>query len=172
MSERAWICKGDRTTAGGVVTSGLETFTLLDKPIAFEGDSISCPACNSTGVIRCVGTRVPTTGPHGREMALEGDLCICLCNPPPRLVGSQTHSVTEGRADSPYRQPYLYDEQPRLIAPPIEGVPYYVETMDGRTFSGRVLDDGLLPRIDTHGEGEYSVYWGDEALARMEGSDA
>lgn len=99
MTQRAWIRKGDRTTANGVVTSGLETFTLLDQPIAFEGDSIACPACNSTGLIRCVGTRVPTTAPHGREMALEGDLCICLCNPPPRLIASQNHSSTEGHTD-------------------------------------------------------------------------
>jgi hypothetical protein len=53
------------------------------------------------------------------------------------------------------------------MAPPIEGVPYFIETMDGRTFSGRVGADGLLPRIDTYGEDEYKVLWGDEALAKM-----
>src|SRR6218665_1054568 len=107
MSQRAWICKGDRTTANGVVTTGLEKFTLRDKPVAFEGDSISCPACKSTGVIHCVDTRVPTIGPHGRKMALEGDLCICLCNPPPILVGSQTHSFTERSAEFSARTPWI-----------------------------------------------------------------
>jgi uncharacterized Zn-binding protein involved in type VI secretion len=184
MTQRAWIRKGDRTTANGVVTSGLETFTLLDQPIAFEGDSISCPACNSTGVIHCVGTRVPTTGPHGREMALEGDICICRCSPPPRLVGSQTHSYTEGNGelavapqsvppqDHQSRLNHFFDEQPELVAPPIEGVPYYVETMDGRTFSGHTGADGLLPRVVTQGEDEYTICWGDEALAKMEGDNA
>lgn len=64
----------------------------------------------------------------------------------------------------------LYDEQPKLVAKLIEGVPYYVETLDGRTFSGRTGVDGVLPRIDTKGEDDYWVYWGDEALAKMEGA--
>ena len=59
--------------------------------------------------------------------------------------------------------------QAQLAALPIEGVPYYVETKDGRTRSGRTVAGGLLPRIDSHGEDEYTVYWGDEALAKMHG---
>ena len=66
----------------------------------------------------------------------------------------------------------LYDEQLKLVTPSIEGVPYYIETMDGRTFAGRSGVDGLLPRIDTDGESEYVVHWGDEALAKMEGDGA
>jgi hypothetical protein len=67
---------------------------------------------------------------------------------------------------APLSHEYRYDEQAKLNAPPIERLPYFVETMDGRTFSGRAGPDGLLPRIDTYGEDEYTVYWGDEALAR------
>jgi hypothetical protein len=66
---------------------------------------------------------------------------------------------------APHEDPF--DEQTKLQAPRIEGMPYFAETMDGRTFSGRIGADGLLPRIDTHGEDEYTVLWGDEALARM-----
>jgi hypothetical protein len=66
---------------------------------------------------------------------------------------------------APHEDPL--DEQTQLQAPHAEGMPYFVETMDGRTFSGRIGPDGLLPRIDTHGEDEYTVVWGDEALARM-----
>ena len=65
-----------------------------------------------------------------------------------------------------------YDEQPQLVSPPIDGMPYHVVTTDGRRFSGRTGADGLLPRIDTFGEEEYAVYWGDEALAKMEGAQA
>jgi type VI secretion system secreted protein VgrG len=64
----------------------------------------------------------------------------------------------------------LYDEQPQLVAPPIEGVPWYIESGDGQTRSGRVGADGLLPRIETQKEEELTVYWGDEALAKMEGA--
>jgi hypothetical protein len=65
-----------------------------------------------------------------------------------------------------------HDERPQLVAPPIRGVPYYIETLDGRTFSGRAEADGLLPRIDTRTEDEYTLYWGDEALTKMEGGKA
>jgi hypothetical protein len=75
-----------------------------------------------------------------------------------RQTGSTAKSPTERR---------IYDEQPRLVAPPIEGVPYFIQTADGRTFTGRAGPGGLLPRVTTEDEGEYHVYWGDEALAKM-----
>lgn len=48
-------------------------------------------------------------------------------------------------------------------------VPYFIETKDGRKFSGRATADGTLPRIETYDAEEYAVYWGDDALAKMEG---
>lgn len=57
--------------------------------MAAEGDSVACPACNSIGVIAL-------TGPHhteilnGRNAALEGDLCLCKCSPPPHLIANQS----------------------------------------------------------------------------------
>jgi len=70
--------------------------------------------------------------------------------------------------------PLEYDEQVQFSATgnaALIGLPYYVETLDGRTFSGRAGADGLLLRVGTYGADEYAVYWGDEALARMAGSD-
>jgi hypothetical protein len=61
-----------------------------------------------------------------------------------------------------------FDEQTKLAADPIAGVPYFIETTDGRKFSGRTGADGLLPRIHSSGEDEYTVLWGDDALARMD----
>jgi hypothetical protein len=63
------------------------------------------------------------------------------------------------------------DEQPHLAISCIEGVPYFIETQDGRAFSGLTGADGLLPRIYTSGPSEYAVSWGDAALVkRREGS--
>lgn len=56
--------------------------------------------------------------------------------------------------------------------PPIGGVPYHIEILDRRTFSGCAAADGLLPRIDSLTEDEYTVYWGDEALTKMEAAKA
>lgn len=57
----------------------------------------------------------------------------------------------------PRKEQPPFDEQVKLVAPPIEGVPYHIETMDGRTFSGRAGAEGLLPRTATYGEDEYTV---------------
>ena len=59
-------------------------------PLAFEGDAVSCPACHSTGEILCDGPRWPKAGPDGRQTALSDDLCLCRCNPLPRLIASQS----------------------------------------------------------------------------------
>ena len=68
-----------------------------------------------------------------------------------------------------------YDEQVHLNVAgnaALIGLPYYIETIDLRTFSGRVDEHGLLPRIDTDDEDEYIVYWGDEALAKLKAQQA
>jgi hypothetical protein len=36
-------------------------------------------------------------------------------------------------------------------------VPYFIETRDGRKFQGRTGTGGLLPRIDTYGEDDYTL---------------
>ncbi len=63
----------------------------------------------------------------------------------------------------------LYDEQTRLNGQGAAGMPYRIETVDGRVLSGKVGANSLLPRIETIGDAEYEVYWGDEALARGAG---
>ncbi len=63
---------------------------------------------------------------------------------------------------------HSYDEQVLLMHQRADGLPYHIETMDGRVFSGRIGPDGLLPRVDTFGEDEYTVLWGDDALAKLQ----
>ena len=82
------ITTGATTTAGGEVISGLERTSFNGQMIAREGDRVACPACGTEGVIAL-------TGPHlheawgGRQAALEGDLCLCKCDPPPELIANQ-----------------------------------------------------------------------------------
>ncbi|MEQ5837945.1 PAAR domain-containing protein [Paraburkholderia acidicola] len=83
------IQTGDKTTSNGTVLARSTTLGLNDRNIAHENDDVACPACNSTGKIQCDGPRVPMKGPDGRRVALSDDLCICKCNPPPKLVASQ-----------------------------------------------------------------------------------
>ncbi len=98
MGKRFYIHVGDTTTSAGKVLTGLSTSTWHGIPNAFDGDAVECPKCKTIGHIRVVGSRVPSTGAHGRQRALSGDLCLCKCNPPPRLVASQDSAWTEGVA--------------------------------------------------------------------------
>ena len=85
---RHHITEGARTTADGVVTSASSAVSLNGVRLALEGDEISCHTCGSTGTIRCTGPRTAERY-DGKPVALEGDLCICNCATPPKLIPSQ-----------------------------------------------------------------------------------
>ncbi|MEW6759298.1 MAG: PAAR domain-containing protein [Pseudomonadota bacterium] len=91
MTIRYEITLGARTTAGGEVISADPFLKIDDTAVAHEGDSVSCPACNTIGVIRPDGPRLSDIS-NGKQVALSGDLCICKCSQPPRLIESQTCS--------------------------------------------------------------------------------
>ncbi len=63
-----------------------------DREQAYEYDDVWCPECQSMGHIVCDGPRLPNKGADGREGALSDDLCMCKCDPPPRLLSSQNTS--------------------------------------------------------------------------------
>ena len=86
--QRYFITRGAKTTAGGTVLEGLENYRINQVSIALEGHKVSCPACNTTGVIVCVGPRRSQTA-RGRNVALSNDICHCQCDPSPRLIANQ-----------------------------------------------------------------------------------
>lgn len=88
MAKRYYITLGASTTAGGTVISASSLLALDGVKVALEGDQVSCPACGSTGIIGLDGPRLSTRH-DGRQYALDGDLCLCRCDPPPRLVAVQ-----------------------------------------------------------------------------------
>lgn len=86
--KRHHITLGARTTADGIVTSATSPISIEGARIALEGDEIRCDTCGSTGLIQCIGPRVPEQW-NGKQVALENDLCICQCVPHPRLLSNQ-----------------------------------------------------------------------------------
>jgi uncharacterized Zn-binding protein involved in type VI secretion len=86
---RYHITLGASTTAGGKVTSASSYVSVNGVRIALEGDMISCPACKTIGKIACIASRIQETC-NGKQVALEDDLCICGCAPPPKLKSSQS----------------------------------------------------------------------------------
>jgi uncharacterized Zn-binding protein involved in type VI secretion len=89
MLRRFHITLGAKTTAGGVVKTASTISSINGVLMAIEGDLVDCPACKSQGVIQVVPPRLQDCY-NGKEFALGDDLCICKCNPPPKLIPSQT----------------------------------------------------------------------------------
>jgi uncharacterized Zn-binding protein involved in type VI secretion len=95
---------GDKSTAGGVVLEGAENCSHHGIPIAFIGAKVWCEGCESSGYIESVGPHHPATM-LGKQQALEGDICICKCSPPPVFSASQTsasHSWEDEWGDMGY----------------------------------------------------------------------
>jgi len=88
MTRRYDILRGDLTTLGGIVQGGDANDMVGHREQAYEGDPVWCPVCKSVGQIVCIGPRLSTTGPDGREAALSDDLCVCRCSPSPLLLPS------------------------------------------------------------------------------------
>ncbi len=94
MTLRFDICEGDTTTAGGKVYASSRDSLLDGRAVAYEGDPVWCPRCNTTGRILCTARRLTNKGVNGREQALSKDWCLCKCEPKPLLIASQQQSGT------------------------------------------------------------------------------
>lgn len=97
MAQRFYITLGATTSAGGRVTSASSGLALNGARTALEGDSVWCESCASNGVIALDAPREGARD-NGRQHALSGDLCLCRCDPPPRLVARQQGSILHGPA--------------------------------------------------------------------------
>jgi hypothetical protein len=178
---------GDKLERGGeILPYDGRGFTFGDagRQVALIGGFAYCEACKSTGTIAKSGgpRRIRFMG----ETAADGDVVLCNCATPPSIVATlagdswcddlaETMGVVTSSRKVAGGVPSVvvsgYDEQVRAVGRgAFEGYPYLVETSDGRTISGRLTKDGQLPRIYTDTAGDYSVYWGDEALARQDGA--
>ncbi|MGY2334172.1 S-type pyocin domain-containing protein [Pseudomonas sp. SDO528_S397] len=93
---------GAPTSAGGVVLTGCDSGFINNQGVAREGDRVFCPACNSTGVIANAGAyRVEIWA--GKQVALEGDVCVCQCSPAPVLIAHQQFMCQEIDDPQPVR---------------------------------------------------------------------
>ena len=81
MQKRYHITLGATTTTQGKVISASSAISINGARIALEDDMVYCPACNSEGLIKLDGPRVSESF-NQRQVALDGDRCICKCSPP------------------------------------------------------------------------------------------
>jgi uncharacterized Zn-binding protein involved in type VI secretion len=173
-----WIREGDRAACGGLVVEGDPLCRSDGRAYSFEGARIDCPTkcVIAEGFQRRTLTNRRHAVIHGMKTS-GGCPLISTINEFNGVVnetGAPVPTVFFRNAKGDWigvckraQEESPFDEQVKLAALPIEGIPYFIETHDGRKFSGRTGAGGLLPRIETYGEDEYAIWWGDEALARM-----
>ncbi|WP_241288452.1 PAAR domain-containing protein [Burkholderia stabilis] len=92
---RKFILKGDTTDHGGVVIDGIANSSFDGRELAYLGGAVFCAACKSPGVIVSDGGERTMTV-MGKVVALEHDLCQCLCTPQPKLIPSQATGTISG----------------------------------------------------------------------------
>lgn len=92
MLKRYYITLGATTTAGGTVVGATSRMSIDGVRVALERDKVQCGRCHAEGYIALDGPRLRSSF-NGRQHALSEDLCICKCNPPPRLVAAQRHAA-------------------------------------------------------------------------------
>ncbi len=161
---RYYLKVGDRSTAGGTVTEGIEGCYHHGTLITFLGAHVYCPACKSTGRIVAKGPRWPDNL-MGKNAALDGDLCVCRCDPPPVMLPSQNSMCQSFDAQAlerlgfgPIAAPLkkeaeaIYDEQIQFktsegIA--ISHIAYKLILSDGSIEEGMTDADGKTRRIAT-----------------------
>lgn len=85
---RSYLRVGDKSSVGGTVIDGISCCVHHGKQVTFLGASVLCPACGTTGVIAPAGPR-RNNNFMGKRPALDRDLCICKCSPPPTMIASQ-----------------------------------------------------------------------------------
>lgn len=71
---RAVICKGDRTSHGGTVTTGSSGFFIEDREMAVHGDMTRCPLCKGDFAI---DTGLDDYTDEGNGAVLEGMKALC-----------------------------------------------------------------------------------------------
>ena len=121
-----------------------------------------------------------------RVVVVDGDQVLCPCKKNRVIAGSNPgiflnitdEAATASSATAAHTSRGLsqrangFDEQVQPVArgAAVQDYPYYILAGDGRIFSGRVDASGRLPRIDAQSAGDYTVYWGDDALAKQQGN--
>jgi uncharacterized Zn-binding protein involved in type VI secretion len=97
--KRFYVTLGAKSTAGGVVTTATAPCTVNGVRVALEGDKVRCGACKTEGTIRATWPRMSERW-NGRQVALHNDICVCKCDPAPRLVAAQKHTGQTIAADA------------------------------------------------------------------------
>ncbi|MBN3764391.1 PAAR domain-containing protein [Burkholderia sp. Ac-20365] len=162
---------GDRTSTGGEVIGRSSMYDERGKMYARKGSKATCGTCK--GAWEIYGT-AGNWMDDGFPMVKDGDRVLCPCGKNVVFAyGGSNAFYSESRekattSSKPAQFPSpVYDEQVEAQTrhTALHGYPYLIEKADGQTLCGRVDGSGRLPRIHTESATEYTIHWGDDALA-------
>lgn len=179
--QRSYLKVGDKSSAGGTVIEGIPSVTHEGVELTFVGAQVSCPACKSVGHIVAKGPRLPGSM-MGKTRALEGDICLCKCSPPPVMIASQSvmsetlqgHEMAlqgfaaNGLPLAP-ESPGNFDERVRVLdagGQPLAGVPFHIKTPSGEIHKGMTDVEGYCPRVFTSDAQQLDIAIGHQAVQR------
>ena len=177
MTTSRLAAKGDMTTTKGRVMGGSSTWYADNgQALALHHDLATCGNCK--GLFPILGSARDWME-NGKPMVKHMDQVLCPCGKNLVLAsgassllymsGADTTTTSNASVTAPTSSTTC-DEQVHAVARmALDFYPYFIETADGRAFSGRVTEGGDLPRVATGTETDYQIYWGDEALAREQG---
>ncbi|BCL85895.1 PAAR domain-containing protein [Ralstonia solanacearum] len=151
---RYYIRSGDKTTAGGVVAQAEERFKHNGIPVAYSGAEIYCHTCKSVGYIQNVPPYRPF-GILGKQIALEGDICVCKCNPPPRLIASQNTASMSFDEEELRRMGLTADGKPLVAASPASVFDDRFQILDAST--GEPIANAEYAIERANGEVEHGI---------------
>ncbi|VWD37376.1 MULTISPECIES: PAAR domain-containing protein [Burkholderia] len=146
------------STGGNVLPHGGPPITMNGHQVALIGGPAFCAACKATGVIAKSG------GPYRMSMAGESALDQDIVPKPPKIIaglcgeawcddmveghGKVISSLTATGGVAAVKKG-AFDEQVKATEHQVDGLPYYIETADGRVHFGRLDASGTLPRVYT-----------------------
>ncbi|WP_109482905.1 PAAR domain-containing protein [Paraburkholderia sp. C35] len=175
MTTPRLVAKGDMTTTRGRVMEGSSTWYADNgQTLARYHDLATCGNCK--GLFPILGTARDWMD-DGRPLVKHMDRVLCPCRnnrvvasgSSPFVYTSESKAATAQSVSS--RPITAFDEQIRATGnATFHDYPYFIETTDGRSFSGRVSQGDHLPRVFTETTDDYQIYWGDDALAREHGT--
>ncbi|WP_250453561.1 PAAR domain-containing protein [Caballeronia sp. ATUFL_M2_KS44] len=180
---RYFLKVGDKSTAGGLVLEGESTTMHHGTPLTSLGALVFCHACKSQGRLVGQGPRRPVTI-MGKQVALDGDLCLCKCTPTPLMLASQSTAFEEFESGELQRMGFQpngtpiettpkrdFDERVQIMDErnrPLACVPYHIRTSRGIVYKGITDASGYCPRVYTEQAESLEIALGMKALDRWE----
>lgn len=180
---RFYLRLEDKSSTGGVVIEGISSCTHQGKALTYIGAKVACSACGAAGTISPMGPRWPDDM-MGKQIALEGDICLCKCHPLPIMYASQNSMYQSFEAEELAEKGFSsdgrlveteplgsYDERVRVVdsaGHPLCGVPFYIKTKQGVVHKGLTNVGGYCPRIHTRNIESLEIAIGHQALERWD----